>query len=580
LKLVFVYSADDIEPGDIHLALTPEAFQACLDAGLAPETVDDYANRDALRSEETDYLRWQADFFRRLEQDDPDRPRPARRLAAHVLKTPMDSVVIWSRLLADVLDTLRPRDVVLQAPGGAGMPGAWRRDLQFLPLAGDRPLAADILPILCLQRSIPYATQEMPKSTQPRPVPAAMARIAESLRIWRNALGPPSTTGPTDVLVGLGGPMRRLAARSRSEKRRPVFALIETDGVHFVAAGVPPRTLARFALPPVATGATSLGPLANEMASWSGAEVPASFLGRLGRYVDDICDRIERLGDSIEPFLAARGVQRVFVSNPSWIGHHAIVLAAGRLGIQRTYVQHGEQLFSMRYMLVSETPGFDIWMVTDPTVADDLRHAGEELGVEVPALVAGSPRAQIIAERRAGRDWDALPVCYVPGLFIGDAVVVDAGYFEDASYYRWQLRLLDLFAAHSDRRFVWKALPASYQAHDPIPAVIERRAISNVTYETAPFPRLAHRVGRVVTDYASTVAFEAAHAGRPLLALIDERHVSPRPAAMTAFGASARSYRSPDEAVELIEHFLASPAEGYVVDPARLDLGLLSGGRA
>lgn len=350
--------------------------------------------------------------------------------------------------------------------------------------------------------------------------------------------------------------------------------------MRFVAAGAAPRTLARFALPSLPAGATELGPLAAEITRWSRAEVPGSFLGRLGRYIDDVCVRIERLADSIEPFLAVRRVERVFVSHPSWIGDYAILLAAGRLGAQRVYVQHGEQLFSMRYTLVSEAPGFDAWMVTDPTVADDLRQAGEDLGVEVPALVGGSPRAEILAERRARADWDALPVCYVPGLFVGDAIVVDAGYFEDTAYYRWQLRLLDLFASHADRRFVWKALPGSNAALDPIPAVIERRRISNVTYETTPFPRLVQRVGRVVTDYASTAAFEAAHAGRPLLALVDGRYASIRPAAMAAFGASARSYWSAADAVEAIQRFLASPAHGYVVDAARLDLGTLSGDRA
>ncbi len=582
MKLVFVHSATDVEPGDVHVALTPEAYQVCVDAGLAPTTVDDHADRGALRGEETDYLRWQADFFRRMEHHAADRPRPARRLAAHVLKTPMDSVVIWSRLLGDVLDTLRPRDVVLQVPGGAALPGAWRRDLQSLPSLGDRPLAADLLPILCAARSIAYAPRETPsppRTAPPAPL-AAKARGVAALRVWRNAFRLPGGGGPTDMLVGVGRFIRPLAGRNRREGRRAAFALVDTDGVRFVAAGAPPRTLARFALPSPPAGATELGPLAGEIARWSRAELPGSFLGRLGRYLDDVCVRIERLADSIEPFLAARGVERVFVSNPSWIGDYAILLAAGRLGVQRIYVQHGEQLFSMRSMLVSEAPGFDAWMVTDPTAADHLRQAGEELGVEVPALVAGSPRTKMLAERRAGGDWDALPICYVPGLFVGDAVIVDAGYFEDTAYYRWQLSLLDLFASHSDRRFVWKALPASNQTRDPIPAVIERRAISNITYETTPFPRLAHRVGRVVTDYASTAAFEAAHAGRPLLALVDERYVSPRPAAMAAFGASAQSCRSPDEAVEAIERFLASPAQGYVVDPARLDLGALSGGGA
>ena len=579
MKLVFVHSATDIEPGAVHVALTPEAFQACLDAGIPSTTVDDHADRAALRAEETDYLRWQADFFQRLEHDAPDRPRPARRLATQLLKTPMDSVVVWSRLLGDVLDTLRPREVVLQAPGGAALPGAWRQELQFLPLRGDRPLAADLLPILCAARGIAYEERETlspPRTTSPAP-PAARARAVAALRVWRNALRLPGGGGSTDVLVGLGGFIRPLAERGRREGRQAAFALVDSDGVRFVAAGAVPRTLARFTSPTLADGAAALGPLADEIARWTRAELPGSFLGRLGRYLDEVCVRIERLADSIEPFLAARGVERVFVSNPSWIGDYAILLAAGRLGAQRIYVQHGEQLFSMRYMLVSEAPCFDAWMITDPTAAGHVRDAGEALGVEVPALVAGSPRTKILAERRAGGDWDALPICYVPGLFVGDAVVVDAGYFEDAAYYRWQLSLLDLFASHSDRRFIWKALPASNQSRDPIPAVIERRGIPNVTYETTPFPRLLHRVGRVLTDYASTAAFEAAHAGRPLLALVDERSVSPRPAAMAAFGASARSFRSPDEAVEAIERFLASPAQDYVVAPTRLDHGGRSG---
>jgi hypothetical protein len=233
--------------------------------------------------------------------------------------------------------------------------------------------------------------------------------------------------------------------------------------------------------------------------------------------------------------------------------------------MRRTLVQHGDHLFPYDFWLVTETQNFDRLLYSDPTVAGDLSKGAAELGLPAPAFEFDAPRARELRRRRHRRHAGATDtVVYVPAPLTGDTVGPD-GTFDDAWYHRWHLRLLDAMAAWSDVRFIWKGLPDSDLALDPVPTIIAERALSNVEYRSASFLRVLPDAGRALIDFPSTALYETVHAGRPVLALAFRRFARLRPSAATLFAPVLRVCEDEDEALTHVDEFLRTPPERWVL---------------
>jgi hypothetical protein len=201
-----------------------------------------------------------------------------------------------------------------------------------------------------------------------------------------------------------------------------------------------------------------------------------------------------------------------------------------------------------------ETQNFDHIVCSDRTAAEDLRRYAEALGRGVPTFSFDSPRVEEV--RRVRRRDIAGPTVYVPSIMVGDSVVIGAGYFEDTWYHRWHVALLDAMSERSDVQFVWKAMPGSNQAVDPIREMIEERRLPNVTFRSDPFLRVLPHAGRVFTDYPSTAFFEAMHVGCPVLALVFSRFARVRPSAAALFEPVLRTCADEGEALAYLHAFL------------------------
>jgi hypothetical protein len=125
--------------------------------------------------------------------------------------------------------------------------------------------------------------------------------------------------------------------------------------------------------------------------------------------------------------------------------------------------------------------------------------------------------------------------------------------------------MLDLMGQRPDLRFMWKALPTSDQAVDPIPGLIAGRKLHNVEYEARPFIEIAGEVERVFTDYPSTALYEAVHLGKPVLGLIFPRFCAVRPAAAALFATVLRQCDTEEEALAAIREFVDAPSEEWLL---------------
>jgi hypothetical protein len=572
--LVFAHGAADAFPRDAEvIALTPVAYEAAIAAGVTPLVVDDVVERPAFFFDPTPYQRWQTSWLQRLDAAAPERAG-AVLAAAQMIKVPVDSVVAHARLLQAVVDAHRPTEVVyVGSTADGGLQGMWHAGhIQFHPLLGDAPLASRLLPLIASAAGVPFRTIDVGAGT------TAPAGMSLRQRV-RRAVAP------------IAGPMRRLAGLSLARGRdttlmlwyggygADAYASGEADAGRRVAYLSRGDTTARVVEPGLvsplavsravgnapawaAPAGVDLQPFLDEVDEWAGVAGAGDLLrDRLRFYVDAICPAVEAGALALGELLATRRVTKVAAANPSSIAELAALTWAAGNGVERVLCQHGDHLFGYDYWLITETHNFDTFLVSDPTVIDELHERAGVYGVRLPDMRVGSPR--LASATPPPRRHDG-PLVYVPAFFMGDSYVVGASYLEDAWYHRWHLRLLDLLG-HTGLDVVWKALPASDQSHDPIDGIIRARAPGNVRYDARPFRDVLPSAGRVLIDFASTALYETAMAGVPVLALNFPRFTSVRPEARAMFEPVVRDCASVDDALRETAAFLADDPANWVV---------------
>ena len=169
---------------------------------------------------------------------------------------------------------------------------------------------------------------------------------------------------------------------------------------------------------------------------------------------------------------------------PRQIRVHSKSLLASLPREPRTFrellVQHGDHLLPYGSWLITETANFDELAASDPTMGDELSAAAARLGVDAPRVTYYAPRITALVENartHSGVAPGAGTICYVPAYLFGDSRHVGGCNFDDAWAHRWHLRILELMTTRPDLRFIWKGLPSTDQAVDPIPAIIAEREI-------------------------------------------------------------------------------------------------------
>ncbi len=574
---------------DVIIALTPQAIRDCATAGLPTSVLDDHVDRGALLQDQDDYLRWQLDWLNRLDRLGAG-GNGSVRAAAHLIKTPIDSAVMATRLLRAAILATGARRVTYVGPHGPD-----ERDLphqghlQFWPMLGDVPLAARLLPILAEDLRVEYEelVVDEPTSAPPSPnrlVAGSGGPLVPRLAAIRNlgGLRPRSRSRSATLVLWYAGYGLRRFARAERLRGCRVLALqrgefttrvLEPSPWGFRSLGpqiVLLRESSAHRLSPELTG------LLDEVDTWAGAPGVGAILGsRIERYVFDICAAVDRAASQLQPQLVDAQVDRVAAANPSSIEEFAALLAAKRAGgIRRTLLQHGDQLLSYDPWPVTETQNFDEVLSSDPTAGADLKKAAHALGEGAPSILPESPRVESLrlrgSWRPARRATTDMTVCYVPTPYVGDSYVLGGSYFDDAWYYRWQSRLLECMTRKTQVRFIWKALPRSNQAPDPLESVIREHAHANVVYESRPLLHVLAGVDRVIVDFPSTALYEAVHFRKPVLALSFRRFAQLRSSAAAACGPVLRECDDEIEALDAIEAFLESAAHDWVLTTGHL----------
>jgi hypothetical protein len=566
------------------IALTPAAFDDCRRLGLEPTVVDDHTRRSPFCRNPSAYHRWQLDWLARL--DMASQLDGVARSCADLIVPAVDSLVIAASTLAGAIDTLEPAAIRYIGRNGPAEAGYHNGNLAFWPRLGDVPLAARMLPLIAAARGLTFDARAINNQIAAGPTPLlrrARRRLARMVGPYRRARWGGTQTGvhrPATLMLWYAGyGAERFAADEHRAGRDTVFITRGDTSFRIVDPTLPPRHRrggpVDVTVPAVAKLAPPIAALLDEIDQWAGVPGAGRILeSRLAVYLQGICSTVARAADRVVPEFPRFGIDRVAAANPSSIEEFACLVAAGVAGIPRTLVQHGDHLFSYSSWLVTQTQNFEHFAASDPTIRSAFAADATALGVNAPEVTNYAPRTLTLrpsALRRARHHKrGAGTVCYVPCFFIGDAKRIASGYFDDAWYHRWHLRLLDLMASRADLRFIWKGLPSVDLSPDPVPDIIAERQLANVTYESRAFLEVIGEVERVFTDYPSTALYETVHAGKPVLALIFERFATLREDAAGRFDQVLRRCGSEEDALAHLREFLDTSPSAWVLPVERI----------
>jgi hypothetical protein len=581
---IFVHDAGEhalTDPGSV-IALTAAAFEACRRARVSVSVLDDHTQSPELCRDPVAYERWQMDWLERL--DAACRQRGVARSCAQLIVPPVDSLIVNARMLAGAVDALAPESLsYIGRTGPVEETGYHNGHLQYWPSLGDVPLAARLLPLIAAQRSVPYMASSVDGRTAagaPAASLAARARreLSHSLgpfrRSYRRRLGGHGSRSRTLMMWYAGYGAEQFALDERRDGRDTAFITRGGSSFRIIDPGLPPRHAPGHRIDlsfrPVPELAAAVRPILAELDEWAGVPGASSILeSRLAVFLHGICRTVAGAARRTTGELARFNIDRLAAANTSSMEEFACVIAAKTAGLPRVLVQHGDHLFSYGSWLVTQTGDFDEFAATDPTMAEELEAAATRLGVTPPRVTYYAPRITSL-RADAPQQRGAGTICYVPAFLFGDSRYVGGCNFDDAWYHRWHLRVLDLMSSRPDLRFIWKALPSSDQAIDPIPTIIAERRLSNVVYEGRPFTQVINEVERVFTDYPSTALYEAGHLGKPVLALTFPRFCVIRPSAAARFARVLRACNTEEEALEQITGFLDADPDDWTIPMSSL----------
>lgn len=557
------------------IALTPAAYDDCRRLGLEPTVVEDHTRRSQFCRDPSAYHRWQLDWLARV--DMASQLDGVARSCADLIVPAVDSLVIAASTLAGAIDTLAPAAIRYVGRNGPSESGYHNGNLAFWPRLGDVPLAARMLPLIAAARGLAFDARTINNEIAAGPTPLlrrARRQLARMVGPYRRVRWRGTHTGvhrPATLMLWYAGyGAEGYAADEHRARRDAVFITRGDTAFRIVDPTLPPRHRrggpVDLTVPAVSQLAPSIAALLDEIDTWAGVPGAGRILeSRLAVYLQGICSTVARAAELVASEFPRFEIDRVAAANPSSLEEFACLVAAGVAGLPRTLVQHGDSLFSYSSWLVTQTQNFEHFAASDPTVGSAFAADATTLGVEPPEVTNYAPRAQTLRSRALRRARHlkraAGTICYVPCFFVGDAKRVASGYFDDAWYHRWHLRLLDLMASRADLRFIWKGLPSVDLSPDPVPDIIAERQLANVTYKSRAFLEVIGEVEQVFTDYPSTALYETVHAGKPVLALIFERFATLREDAAGRFDQVLRRCDSEDDALAHLRGFLdASPS--------------------
>lgn len=295
-------------------------------------------------------------------------------------------------------------------------------------------------------------------------------------------------------------------------------------------------------------------------------DVSGIILPRLSCFISSICPRIFSYFKDFVEFYEQQKIDFILAPYALSLIEHGALAAANYRGINTVCLEHGDDIFESKPWRIFELKNFSILISTNRESKEYFERLGKENNIPRRIHVS-SHRLLHIEKIREMRKRSASKInrgriIYLPNQWIDDRRRLASYWPPSIWYYRFQKSLIEHFSTRPEYVFVWKGLPQSEVAYEPIPDFITDSNFTNIEISAKPFIQHLLSADRVICDIPSTGFYESVVAGVPVMSLYHSTF-DVRESAVDYFGNLLKSFSDIPEVINHIDEFLNSNPELY-----------------
>jgi hypothetical protein len=595
--LIENYSSDiKLDENSLIVALTPEVCYQLDRVGITYSTIEDYYDEAELLADEDSYYESQLRWIGELDEFLKDNVAGLKELDLRLgsiyyfwIKTyVLDPLYIRCYTLRSFFERVKPSDVIfISAP-----PGKERLSLMLEDVS--KSYCSQLIPLYCRDRNIPFKAVLLRgkdgNHSLKKPVEAGLSftyslkrafakseTIKSVYYLYRYLRKQPflqqRSQNILDILIIRGGynivPDFRIDALKRGHR---VYELAND----FIVKESPFGSRRHYCLRKGSALQDNIWQQAADLVQHSDLikkvneqcrlDVSEIILPRLSYFISSICPEIVTYFKDFMEFYAKKKIDFVLAPLAYSIVEHGALAAANSRGINTVCLDHGDDIFASIAWRVCELKNFSILIASNR----ESREYYECLckANNIPGELYISPHRLLHVEKirelreksrskiKGGR------IIYLPNQWIGDRRRLSSNWPPSIWYYRFQKSLIEHFSTRPEYTFVWKGLPQSDAAHEPIPDFITDSNFTNIEISTMPFIEHLLSADKVICDFPSTGFYESVVAGVPTMSLY-HKGSKVRTPAVEHFGNLLKPYADIPEAIRHIDEFLNSDPELY-----------------
>ncbi len=313
-------------------------------------------------------------------------------------------------------------------------------------------------------------------------------------------------------------------------------------------------------------------PLSNWINEKCSLDVRSLLFPYLRTFITQECPKVLSEIKKFMSFYRTHHINYVVARASAGENYPAPLLAAKAAGITRVCFQHGVDFTDRWDWVMDELGFFDINFAMESSSCDYFKSQTKIVPDNTCEVLESSHGLREIKKKYREGNLKTLKsskktprVFYVPiklphGLIKLNSVVCPMTW-----YFEHQKELLKSFAQKQDFNFVYKHGPYQQWAKESVLPWLKMQNFKNVSIESKVFSRYLDKADRVILDGPTTVLFEAAAAGIPVLNLYHEAMEPADPMAQV-FGKCLERFKTSEEALQKIERFLNADPNDYIVN--------------
>lgn len=590
----------------IVVALTPLACYDLDNEGIEYKIPEDYYNREELNKKEEEYFTSQFKWINVIDeflivQSIEVRElgiKPAR-LYGYYLKNLVDPIVLNTRIIKNVIEDIKPTEVIHYAEEIEEKPLDWQLGLS------EKSIFKRLLPLICNSKNVPYRFVAVGNSK--KLWPPKVIEIKELVKelpflqtIWHkykfaleyNKYTRTKKTCKNFFIIKPSWGLDNLSIEAY-KRGNEVFFYDKGDILKLAKFGNKvyiknirntyiDRKGNKTNWKNIAKDIQKNSDIIDWLNHQCNLDVSPYFLPRFIYFITDVCPELINYGYIFKRFYEEENIDFVLTHSKSHLWEFAAMGIATQMeNIKSIQITHGYSVFDNNTWKFTEMP-CNIYQTIDKELQSYFENHLQIENNPAPKIVTTKSwleeRTTLIQERKRllgkKRGGNKERIIFVPTMLMGNKGRYDSSVYPDVWYYKLQEKFIKFFTTLENYEFCYKGIPKSDANYNPILDLISKMDLTHITVSNKNLLKEYKRADKVIMDYPSTPMIESVAMGIPTLALY-HKSLKVRETAKEKFGPILQQFTDCSDCEQQIEIFLRSKGSKYIIPVVEEDLSTL-----